>query len=114
MSSMGRGMRLPPMVRPLRYETYRGVYRITGLGNARIEIAEDICTRVRDGVMRQRGRSLKFAICIMATSNVIRWLMPDMKALVHLFRSAFSARRASHACLTHPPYLVVFMRCEAL
>ena len=102
------------MVRPLRYETYRGVYRITGLGNARIEIAEDICTRVREGVMRQRARSLKLAIYIMSTSNVIRWLMPDMKALVHLFRSAFSARRASHACLTHPPYLVVFMRCEAL
>ena len=106
-------MRLPPMARPFRYEFYGVVYRITGLGNARIEVA-DICTRVRDGVMRQRGRSLKFAICIMATSNVIRWLMPDMKALVHLFRSAFSARRASHACLTQPPYLVVFLRCEAL
>ena len=114
MSSTERGMRLPPMVRPLRYETYRGVYRISGLSNARIEIAEDICTRVRDGVMRQRGRGLKFAICIMATSNVIRWLMPDMKALAHLFRPAFSAHRASHSCLVRPACMVVFLSCEAL
>jgi len=107
-------MRLPPTAHPLRYECYGVVYRITSLGNARIAIAEDICTRVRDGVMRQRGRSLKFAICILSTSNLIRWLMPDMKALVHLFRPTFSARRASHACLTQPPYLVVFLRREAL
>ena len=73
-------MRLPPMARPFRYEFYGVVYRITGLDNVRIEIA-DICTRVREGVMRQSGRSLKLAIDITSTSNVIRWLMSDMKAL---------------------------------
>jgi hypothetical protein len=114
MSSKERGIRLPPMARPLRYEFYGVVYRTTSLGNGRIETAEDICTRVRDGVKRKRGRSLKFAIFIMSTSNVIHWLMPDMKALVHLFRPAVSARRASRACLTQLPYLVVFLRCEAL
>ena len=77
------------MARPVRYEFYGVVYRITSLGNARIETAEDISTRVRDGVKRKRVLSLESAIFIMSTSNVIRWLMPDMKALVHFSSPPF-------------------------